>query len=101
MIKIERSTAVNPTILRNGNRQPATLNMTITAEELASLTADSGSIIYSVDELEVKTIDFQPVQQPTTGPIIDATPVAPTLSASPVAKPVIQPARKTAKVAQA
>jgi hypothetical protein len=101
MIKIERSTAVNPTILRNGKRQPVTLNMTITAEELASLTADSGSIIYSVDELEVKTIDFQPVQQPTTGPIIDATPVADTISAAPAAKPIIQPARKTARATQA
>jgi hypothetical protein len=101
MIKIERSTAVNPTIIRNGNRQPVTLNMAITAEELTSLTADSGSILYSVDEMEVKTIDFQPVKQPTTGPIIDTTPVADTISAAPVAKPIIQPARKTARATQA
>jgi hypothetical protein len=101
MIKIERSTAINATIVRNGKRQPVTLNMTISAEELASLTADSGSILYSVDEMEVKTIDFQPVKQPTTGPIIDTTPVADTISAAPVAKPIIQPARKTAKATQA
>jgi hypothetical protein len=101
MIKIERSTAVNPTIVRNGKRQPVTLNMTVTAEELASLTADSGIITYSVDEMEVKTIDFQPVKQPTTGPIIDTTPVADTISAAPVAKPIIQPARKTARATQA
>jgi hypothetical protein len=101
MIKIERSTAVNPTIVRNGKRQPVTLNMAITAEELASLTADSGNILYSVDEMEVKTIDFQPVKQPTTGPIIDTTPVADTISAAPVAKPIIQPARKTARATQA
>jgi hypothetical protein len=101
MIKIERSTAVKPTILRNGARQPVTLNMTVTAEELASLTAESGTIIYSVDELEVKVLDFQPVQQPTTGPVIDATPVAPTLSAAKVAKPIVQPARKTASATQA
>jgi hypothetical protein len=101
MIKIERSTAVNATIVRNGKRQPVTLNMAITAEELASLTADSGNILYSVDEMEVKTIDFQPVKQPTTGPIIDTTPVADTISATPVAKPIIQPARKTAKATQA
>ena len=101
MIKIERSTAVNATIVRNGKRQPVTLNMAITAEELASLTADSGNILYSVDEMEVKTIDFQPVKQPTTGPIIDATPVADTISAAPVAKPIIQPARKTARATQA
>ena len=101
MIKIERSTAVNATIVRNGKRQPVTLNMAITAEELASLTADSGNILYSVDEMEVKTIDFQPVKQPTTGPIIDTTPVADTISAAPVAKPIIQPARKTARATQA
>jgi hypothetical protein len=101
MIKIERSTAANPTIVRNGKRQPVTLNMAITAEELASLTADSGNILYSVDEMEVKTIDFQPVKQPTTGPIIDTTPVADTISAAPVAKPIIQPARKTARATQA
>jgi hypothetical protein len=101
MIKIERSTAVNATIVRNGKRQPVTLNMAITAEELASLTADSGNILYSVDEMEVKTIDFQPFKQPTTGPIIDTTPVADTVSAAPVAKPIIQPARKTAKATQA
>jgi len=101
MIKIERSTAVNPAIIRNGVRQPVTLNMIVTAEELASLTADGGTITYSVDELEVKTIDFQPVKQPTTGPIIDTTPVADTISAAPVAKPIIKPVRKTAKVAQA
>jgi hypothetical protein len=101
MIKIERSTAVNPTILRNGVRQPVTLNMTITAEELASLTAESGTVTYSVDELEVKVVDFQPVKQPTTGPVIDSTPVADTISAAPPAKPIIQPARKTARATQA
>jgi hypothetical protein len=101
MIKIERSTAVNPTIVRNGKRQPVTLNMTVTAEELASLTADSGIITYSVDEMEVKTVDFQPAKQPAPAPVIDATPVADTISAAPVAKPIIQPARKTARATQA
>jgi len=101
MIKIERSTATNATIVRNGARQPVTLNMTVTAEELESLTADSGSIVYSIDETEVKTIDFQPAKQLTTGPIIDTAPVADTLSAAPVAKPIIKPARKTTKETQA
>ena len=99
MIKIERSTAVNPTIIRNGVRQRVTLNMAVTADELASLTADSGSITYSVDELEVKTIDFRSV--PAPDPVVDTTPVAPTVSAAPAAKPVIQPARKTARTTQA
>jgi len=99
MIKIERSTAVNPTIVRNGVRQRVTLNMAVTADELASLTADSGSITYSVDELEVKTIDFRSV--PAPDPVVDTPPVAPTVSAAPAAKPVIQPARKTARTTQA
>ena len=101
MIKIERSTAVNATIVRNDKRQPVTLNMTITAEELASLTADSGSILYSVDEMEVKTIDFQPAKQPTPAPVIDAVEEPAAAVAPPVAKPIIQPARKTAKATQA
>jgi hypothetical protein len=89
MIKIERSTAVKPTIMRNGVRQPVTLSMTVTAEELASLTAESGTITYSVDELEVKTVDFRSVPAPE--------PVA----VAKVAKPVVQPARKTASATQA
>jgi hypothetical protein len=101
MIKIERSTAVNATIVRNDKRQPVTLNMTITAEELASLTADSGSILYSVDEMEVKTIDFQPAKQPAPAPVIDAVEEPAAAVATPVAKPIIQPARKTAKATQA
>jgi len=102
MIKIERSTAVNPTIVRNGVRQPVTLNMTVTAEELETLTADSGSIIYSVDETEVKTVDFQP-KQPTTAPVVEpiAVAVADTVVTATVAKPIIQPARKTTKATQA
>ncbi len=106
MIKIERSTAVNATIVRNNNRQPVTLNMIVTSEELASLTADSGSIMYSVDEMEVKTIDFQPTTLATTvEPIPEAVPVSvsfgETVSITTDAKPVIQPARKTTRATKA
>jgi len=102
MIKIERSTATNATILRNGARQPVTLNMIVTAQELDSLEADSGSIIYSVDELEVKTVDFQP-KQSTPAPVIKPVTVAvtDTVVTTTVAKPIIQPARKTTKATQA
>ena len=99
MIKIERSTAVKPTIIRNGVRQPVTLNMTVTAEELASLTAESGTIIYSVDELEVKTIDFRSVPAPE--PVVDTAPAAEPVAVAKVAKPIVQPARKTASATQA
>lgn len=97
MIKIERSTAINATIVRNDRHQPVTLNMIITVEELASLTADSGSILYSVDEMEVKTVEFQPAPAPVVEPIADTD----TVVISTVVKPVIQPARKTALAKQA
>jgi hypothetical protein len=99
MIKIERSTAVNPTIIRNGLRQRVTLNMVVSTEELASLTAESGRITYSVDELEVKTIDFRsaPAPEPTAVATEDPAPEP----ATQAAKPIIQPARKTARATQA
>jgi hypothetical protein len=102
MIKIERSTAVNATIVRNDVRQPVTLNMTVTQAELDSLQADSGTITYSVDELEVKTVDFQP-KQSTPAPVIKPVTVAvtDTVVTTTVAKPIIQPARKTTKATQA
>jgi hypothetical protein len=73
--------------------------MTVTAEELASLTADGGTVTYSVDELEVKTVEFQPTTAPDA--VVAAAPVADTISAAPTTKPIIKPVRKTAKVAQA
>ena len=99
MIKIERSTATNPTIIRNGVRQAVTLNMTVTAEELASLTAESGTITYSVDEMEVKTVDFQPSKPPA--PVVDAAPTAAPVVAAAPAKPIIPPPRKIPKTPQA
>lgn len=101
MIKIERSTAVNPTILRNGTRQAVTLNMTVTAEELASLEATSGSITYSVDELEVKVVDFQPSKPVPKAPVVDSVAAAGTVAAAAPAKPVIPPPRKIPKTPQA
>jgi hypothetical protein len=101
MIKIERSTAVNATIVRNDVRQPVTLNMIITEDELASLTADSGSIIYSVDEREVKTVDFQPIKPIAPAPVINSVAESAPAVAPKTAKPIIQPARKTAKATQA
>lgn len=97
MIKIERSTATNPTIMRNGVRQPVTLNMTVTQAELDSMTADGGTILYSVDELEVKAVEFQP-SKPTTPPAAEPATPAPAVVVAAPAKPVIQLARKTAQV---
>jgi hypothetical protein len=75
--------------------------MTVTQAELDSLQADSGTITYSVDELEVKTVDFQPAKPANPAPVITPVAVTDTVVTSPAAKPVIQPARKTAKAPQA
>ena len=99
MIKIERIAATKPTIVRNGIRQPVTLNMTITADELASLVAEDGEILYTIDELEVKTIDFRHIT--TTAPVAEPVAEVPTMAAAAPAKPVVQPARKTARATQA
>lgn len=58
MIKIERVKAAQPTMLRNGARQVVVQNMVVTAEELKSIEAESGTIVYSVDESQVNTLDF-------------------------------------------
>jgi hypothetical protein len=100
MIKIERSTATNPTIMRNGVRQPVTLNMVVTQAELDSMAADSGSIMYSVDELEVKTVDFQP-SKPAAAPVVEPTNTQEPVPAAKVTKPIVQPARKTAATTKA
>lgn len=99
MIKIERITATKPTIVRNGVRQPVTLQMTVTQAELDTLAAEDGEIVYTVDELEVKTVDFRRIS--TTAPVAVPATEAPAVAAAAPAKRIIQPARKTAKVAQA
>ena len=85
MIKIEKISATKATIVRGGVRQPLILNSHISAEELATVESESGSIIYSVDEIEVKELTFQ------------AKPATP----APAAKPAIsQPPPRVRKVAE-
>lgn len=96
MIKIERISAVKPTIQRNGVRQPVTQNMIVTQAELDSMLAESGSILYSVDELEVKEVVFAPSQSaPAPEPEQPAEPEAAAVPATKTAKPIVQPVRKT------
>ena len=59
MIKIEKITAVKATVIRGGVRQPLLLHSYVTDAELASIGAESGTIVYSVDEREVKELTFQ------------------------------------------
>lgn len=85
MIKIEKIAAKDASIVRGGLRQPLILHSHITDAELATVEAESGTIMYSVDESEVKELTFQ------------AKPVA----AAPVIKQpaprVVQPTAATAK----
>lgn len=99
MIKIERITATKPTIVRNGVRQPVTLQMTVTQAELDSLEAENGEIVYTVDELEVKTVDFRRIS--TTAPVTAPATEASAVAAAAPSKRIVQPARKTAKATQA
>lgn len=92
MIKIERIDAVNATVVRNGIVQNLLTGSKLTPEELASITADSGTVVYSVDEREVKTLVFQKA-------VVNDT-ISFELT-QPATKPVIkQPAPRTAKVAK-
>lgn len=94
MIKIERISAVKPTIERNGIRQPVTQNMTVTQSELTSLVAESGSILYSIDELEVKEVVFAPSQSATTPEPVSTADDEP-VPAPKATKRIVQPVRKT------
>lgn len=90
MIKIERISAEKPTLLRNGVRQPVTAFMTVTQAELDSIESASGTIMYSVDETEVKELVFQP--KPTVvEPGIKPAAAKPTVLATKTAKPVVKP----------
>ena len=85
MIKIEKIQAEQATLVRGGVRQPLVLHSHITAEELATIEALSGSIVYSIDETEVKELTFQS-KPAATAPLIKQP-----------APRVVQPAAKTAK----
>ena len=80
MIKIEKISATKATVIRSGVCQPLILHSHITDAELATIEAESGTIVYSVDEREVKELTFQ----------------APPVAAAPVIK---QPTPRTAKPA--
>ena len=85
MIKIEKISATKATVIRGGLRQPLILHSHITAEELASVGAEAGTIVYSVDETEVKELVFQP---------------KPTATAPVIKQPTPRAAKPTAKAAQ-
>lgn len=85
MIKIEKISAAKATIVRGGLRQPLILHSHITDAELATVEAESGTIVYSVDEREVKELTFQ---------------AKPVVTAAAIKQPAARVAKPAAKAAQ-
>ena len=91
MIKIEKISATKATVVRGGVRQPLVLHSHITAEELATVEAETGNIVYSVDEREVKELTFQP-KPVVAAPVVKQPAPRATKPTVPVAQPVVEPA---------
>ena len=85
MIKIEKISAIKATVVRGGVRQPLILHSHISEQELATIEAESGTVVYSVDESEVKELTFQ------------AKPVAPAPVPKQPAPRIVKPAAKAAE----
>jgi hypothetical protein len=85
MIKIEKISATKATIVRSGVRQPVLLHSHISEQELATIEAEAGTIVYTVDESEVKQLTFQ----------AKPAPVAPVVKQP--APRIVKPAAKAAE----
>lgn len=90
MIKIEKISATKATIIRGGLRQPLILHSHISAEELATIEAETGTIVYSVDEAEIKELVFQAKPAPVP-PAPKQPRSAATKPAAKIAEPEPQP----------
>lgn len=91
MIKIEKISATKATIERNGLRQPLILHSHISEAELATIEAEDGIVVYSVDEREVKEATFQPKPAPVA-PVAKPAKPAIVKPAAKAAEPVVEPA---------
>lgn len=89
MIKIEKISATKATVIRGGVRQPVLLHSHITEAELATIEAESGTIVYSIDEAEVKELTFQakPVVAPAVKQPVSRTAKPATKTAEPAVEP--------------
>jgi hypothetical protein len=56
-IKIERIAGATATVIRNNHRTKVWLGMTLTDAEFATLEVTEGSILYTVDEQSIHTIE--------------------------------------------
>lgn len=71
MVKVEALlNGCKATIIRHGNSMPVYLGMLMTREELETLKVLSGSITYSVDEIEVIT---KHCEVPTKQDVVEST----------------------------
>ena len=90
MIKIEKISATKATIERNGLRQPLLLHSHVSEQELASIEAEDGIIVYSVDESVIKEVTFQPKPAPVA-PAPKAVKPAIVKPAAKAAEPIVEP----------
>ena len=90
MIKIEKISATKATIIRGGVRQPLLLHSHITDAELATVEAETGTVMYSVDEREVKELTFQAKPAPVP-PVVKQPAPRIVKPATKVAEPEPQP----------
>lgn len=101
MIKIERiDSTARPTYVRNGLRQPLFAFQLVNEEEFTSIELTEGSILYSVNESEVNTIQANTSAVVSTNPTeVSTNPTEVSSNPTEVStKPVIVPA--TPKIIQ-
>lgn len=96
MIKIEKISATKATIERNRLRQPLILHSYVTDAELATIEAEDGIIVYSVDEAEVKEVTFQAKPAPVA-PVVKPAKPAIVKPAAKIAGPVVESANSEAQ----
>ena len=79
MVKIEQlKNGAKATVMRDGRKVPIFLHQLITRQELESMEVSTGTVVYSVDELEILE-KSAPAPAPVPAP-------APRMSAKEIAK---------------
>ncbi len=97
MVKIEQlKNGAKATFVRNGTERPVFLHQLITRQELDSLVVQQGTVVYSVDEMEIleKSAEVKSVAAPAPEP---AEPAAPTPERKLTAKEIAAQAKIAAK----
>lgn len=77
MVKIEQlKNGAKATFVRDGTERPIFLHQLITRQELETLMVQQGTVVYSVDEMEIleKSADVKSVAAPAPQPVEPAAP---------------------------